>query len=393
MPVISGQALGTWFRSASDNVQSRLWIASPYIGGWQSVRCLLGRGWWDQRNVDVRLLTDEDASPNGPTLSRFEQKGMIHHLPGLHAKIYIFDDKVLLSSANLTCAAFTQRYEAGIVLKGADATSAIALYEKWWKTESRPFDSSKLIELVRSSSKDAGEDGRTQLPALHTLPPDPGDFGGHALTNIFLDYPRFLQFYGVLAREYESLQRIWPTIPLNFEIDGFLDYLFHWAPGTPSKAYKTNPPRSLSDTARRKEIKLCGAEFRTWAEQNGIDGGWRLDHSRFIQDKLSAEHIDKLTKEEVQETANRLQCMNDGRVLTRFLANNSTPTVRSAWKELLHGSAPVTARMSLCAGKLYGFKRSSVQELLGFFAPDEYPLRNANVNAGLRFLGFDVPAR
>lgn len=393
MPVISGQALGTWFRSASDSVQSRLWIASPYIGGWQSVRCLLGRGWWERRNVDVRLLTDEDASPNGQTLSRFGQKGMIHHLPGLHAKIYIFDDTVLLSSANLTCAAFTQRYEAGIVLQGADATSAIALFEEWWMTESRPFDPNKLSDLVRSKSDDAGEDGRTQLPALHALPQDPGDFGGHRLTMTFIFYPDFLARYGELAQQYASIQRIWPTIPLNFEIDGFLDYLFHHAPGTPSKAYQTNPPRSLSETARRKEIKLYGAGFETWAKQQGEDGQWRSDRSKFVKEKLSAEHIDQLTEEEIHEIAKRLNCMNDGRFRTRFLANNSTSTIRSAWKELLHGSAPVTERMSLCAGKLHGFKRSSVQELLGFYAPDVYPLRNANVDSGLKFLGFDVPAR
>jgi hypothetical protein len=57
---------------------------------------------------------------------------------------------------------------------------------------------------------------------------------------------------------------------------------------------------------------------------------------------------------------------------------------------LLYGTQPDTERMSLCASRLFGFKKSSVQELLGFFAPKDYPLRNATVNAGLRFFGFDV---
>ncbi|MCL4797860.1 MAG: hypothetical protein KJZ84_25070 [Bryobacteraceae bacterium] len=392
MSLYSGQDLGTWFRSASNSVRHRLWIASPYIGGWQSVRCLLGREWWDRPKIDVRLLTDEGASPNGQTLSRFAQKGRIRHVAGLHAKIYIFDDKVLLSSANLTCAAFTQRYEAAVWLKGTSAASAIALYEKWWKSSSRPFDLDKLTALARSKGKNAGEDGQDRLPTLHALPPDPGDFGGHSLTNIFLDYPRFLDLHGVLAQQYVSVQRIWPKIPLNFEIDGFLDYLFRWHPGTPSKVYEKIPPRKLSESARKKEIKLYGAAFRTWAKERGDDGHWRLDHSKYVQEKLSAKRIGQLTKNEIRRVARGLQCMNDGRVRTRFLDNNSTPLVRSAWNELLHGSAPITERMSICAGKLHGFKRSSVQELLGFFRPKVYPLRNATVNCGMRLLGFDVPA-
>jgi hypothetical protein len=34
--------------------------------------------------------------------------------------------------------------------------------------------------------------------------------------------------------------------------------------------------------------------------------------------------------------------------------------------------------------------KAAIQETLGYYDPDKYPLRNANTNAGLRFLGYDV---
>jgi len=71
--------------------------------------------------------------------------------------------------------------------------------------------------------------------------------------------------------------------------------------------------------------------------------------------------------------------------------NNNLRSIRSAWKDLLHGKGLLEARMSECHRVLKRFGRSSIQELVGFFDPNQYPLRNSNSNAGLRFLGYDVP--
>lgn len=394
MSVYSGKDLSFTVRSASDAVRSRLWIASPYIGGWQSVRSILGRQWWDNSNIDVRLLTDEETGPNGDTLRRFEQRGTIRHLRGLHAKIYVFDDRVLLTSANLTGAAFTQRYEAGVLLSAASARSAIKVFEKWWTSLSNPFNSDRLSELLRDRRKDAGEDENEPLPILYPPPSDPGDFGGHELTGLFVDYPRFLEYYQMLAKEYESIQRIWPKVPLYFEIDGFLDYLFHWHPQLPSKPYENEKlaPRQLAVAARRRELKVLANGFRNWANDYPEDGEWRLKHSDFVRRSLDSSRIDRLRISDIRGVIEGLQCMRDGRFRKRFLQHNTTQAIRVAWRDLLHGSGPLPERMSICAGRLYGFKRSSVQEMMGFFEPDQYPLRNANVNAGLRFLGFDVLA-
>jgi hypothetical protein len=44
--------------------------------------------------------------------------------------------------------------------------------------------------------------------------------------------------------------------------------------------------------------------------------------------------------------------------------------------------------MTHCYERLVGFGQSATQELPGWFDPRKYPIRNANSNAGLRFLGY-----
>ncbi len=69
-----------------------------------------------------------------------------------------------------------------------------------------------------------------------------------------------------------------------------------------------------------------------------------------------------------------------------------TKKIRKAWALLLHNDRTLpTDQMTACARSLFGFKRSSVQELLGWYRPKQFPLRNVNVDSGLRFLGYGVP--
>lgn len=393
MTVCSGRELSNVLRNACDPVQHRLWIASPYIGAWHNVRRLLGNAWWAE-SIEVRLLTDEDGCPNGDTLRRFMQRGPIYHLPGLHAKIYIADDKVLLTSANLTGAAFSKRHEIGIMLQGQDAARVTSLYETWLASPlARPFNLAKLEEIARKNRGEIGEDLTHPLPELNPLPPDPGDFGGNKLANLFLDYERFRRDYRTLTEDYASVQRIWPTIPIYFEMDGFLDFLFHQQSRV-SNAFKEKPFRKLTPSQRKEEIRKYATQFQSYEAKNDKDGEWRPERSATVRRLLSPANIENLTQEGILSVVECLNCMNDGRQRNRFLTSpkNSTRVVKAEWKNLLHGTQPLTERMSRCASNLFSFKRSSVQELLGFYDPDQYPIRNLTVNAGLRFFGFDVSA-
>jgi len=395
MYVLSGQSLSHSLRNACDSAKRRLWIAAPYVGAWEEVRRIIGRNWWDNTTIQVRLLTDpQEEGLNGATVQRLAQRGDVHELRGLHAKLYIIDDSVLLTSANLTGTAFSRRYEMGTWLKGPTALKAIELYDNWWDNPSKRLNLESLKQVIKRQRRDAGEDGRKALTVLNSLPNDTGDFGGHTLVNIFLDYPAFHDDYDIFAEDYVAVQRIWPTVPLYFETDGFLRYLFSYHPKHPSKRFEEQPPRTLSSVERRAEIRRLAKSFKIWAHSEHKDGRRRVAYSKFVHTLLSRTNIRTLSKAQIRKVAEGLNCMNDTRLRNRFLDSprNSAANVRRAWGALLYSTEPLTERMSICAATLFGFKRSGVQELLGFFAPRKYPLRNATVNAGLRFFGFDVTA-
>lgn len=108
---------------------------------------------------------------------------------------------------------------------------------------------------------------------------------------------------------------------------------------------------------------------------------------------LSRSRIVQLTPEDIKEVADNLNCFGVHPLAkSRFLKfkDNSVSEIQSAWFDLLHGSDEVKLRMNNCKSELFGFGKSAIQELLGYYDPDKYPLRNANVNSGLRFLGYDI---
>jgi hypothetical protein len=354
---------------------------------------VLGSTWWETNGFDVRLLTDtEEKRLNRETALRFAQKGQIKTLRGIHAKLYIADDSVLLTSANLTVTAFTRKYEAGIVLKGAAGKSAVSLFELWWE-HGKNFSISSVMELPRKHLKQTGEENPDHLPEPSGLPPDPGSFGGPKFVQLFGDYSDFLKSYRRLATDYDRVPRLWPDIPLYLEIDAFLDFLFHHGQ-RPSKPYTKLPPRSLTPEQIATEIRKWANKFQTLARREWEhDGKWRKTNAQRIRRLLSANRVMKLRRSEIEQIAGSLNCMGDRRVLNRFLRGNTIATVRNAWAKLIFGAdkdLPID-EMSECASVLYGFKRSSVQELLGWYMPTRFPLRNRNVNAGMRFLGFDTP--
>ncbi len=378
-------------REMCQAAKRRLWIASPYVGSWQ-VRRILGRQWWDNGALDVRLLTDKDEEQlNRETVLRFSQKGTVKTLRGLHGKVYIADDAVLLTSANLTITAFSRKHELGVILNGATARSAIAQFKDWWEiAKDVPLD--QVTNLPKQKFENGRENNRASLPTPSRLPPDPGDFGGQGFVRLFGDYSDFLKHYRYLAEIYSELPRVWPKTPLYLEIDGMLDYLYHHG-GTPSKPYTKLPPRELTDKQMFRQIRRWATEFQKWAKVQEYDNGtWRRYNSRRIRTLLAPSRISTLTKSQAREVAKSLNCMGDPRVLNRFLDNNRIAQIRKGWSTLIGASKkdlPID-EMSECAEMLYGFKRSSVQELLGWYAPAKFPLRNRNVNAGMRFLGFDT---
>ena len=118
-------------RNKCDNVKSRLWIASPYIGTLKDIQKIIG-GKWLLPSIDCRVLTDINSGfIRKDTFDDFiNNQVQIRSIDSLHAKIYIVDDWCLVTSANLTGTAFFCRYEMGIATDEVD--EIINKYERWW---------------------------------------------------------------------------------------------------------------------------------------------------------------------------------------------------------------------------------------------------------------------
>jgi hypothetical protein len=394
MEIIGAQQLCLKLRELCNDVRRRLWIASPYIGGWNSVRRILGRNWFDDAEVSVRLLTDAGNASyvSQDTVKHFDDRGDVKHIPGLHAKIYICDETVLIASANLTKTAFTKRHEVGVLLTGQGALQATDIFERLWHDSSSSLPKDWAKRAARRHSPREDEPKGEALPTLFKLPPDPGDPAEKQDLG-FLDYDSFCEKYKDFADSYASVAgRVWSKSPLFFETDSFLNYLYHEAPGVPSKKYEKAAPRQLTEKQRAKEIRRLAAPFHKWVSQGGDDD--RRDRSaKKVKTLLSRKHMPDLDRDRIKQVVDQLNCMNSVHIVkSKFLnpRNNSEEAIRNAWQDLFYGGGELQARMTRCERSLVSFGRSSVHELLGFFDPAKYPLRNKNSSAGLRFFGYDV---
>jgi|GEM_PF-2075114 len=182
MKFLTGEPLSHQLRAICDVVKSRLWIAVPYIGDATAVSQLLGSRWIKDDKLDVRLLIDTEniANLNPESIGKFRAVGAIKHLRGLHAKIYIADDRALLTSANLTRTAFARRFEVGTIVDAHSIKSLVNLYESWWE---KAADIDPVWFQKNQAYKKKKGDSETQegssLPNLHKLPKAPSDFAPH----------------------------------------------------------------------------------------------------------------------------------------------------------------------------------------------------------------------
>lgn len=168
MPALTGQALVDELHSRIASATHRLWIASPYLGSWDDVRKVLGANW---SKVDMKLLVDKDSGcVSSDTLAKFAAQGPIRSLSGLHAKLYVIDDAVLLTSANLTGYAFSRRHEIGMIIESGSSRDLVAKFEGFW--EQGTVISAEDIEKIKKSNGSGDDSNGSPLPVLWTLPPD-----------------------------------------------------------------------------------------------------------------------------------------------------------------------------------------------------------------------------
>jgi hypothetical protein len=399
MKVATGQPLIDGLNAMACKVRHRLWISSPFVGGWRATRCIVNVVWQQNSNIDVRLLTDTSNIGwlDPVTIQQFANHGAIKDLRGLHAKVFIVDDRALITSANLTRKAFTQRYEAGVFLDAQESTKVVNFFEEWWKVANDPPRGwiAKLVPKGKTQKKNKQDEPNSSAPRnLNTLPPLPQQ-PAHGTVG---DYEVFRKRYQELAGIYRKVGRIWPKVPLYLEVDAFLNYLFHEAPGRPSNKYQQSkrPPRKLTPAQRLKDMKSQAAAFATFAKTKPGYMADRVKRSQTVRTLLNRSRIARLSRSEAKQVVDVFHCLGSRpHHKTNFLksANNDLQTIKNQWQRVLYPNGSLEAAMHQCIRVLKGFGKSSVQELLGWFDPDKYPIRNLNSNAGLRYFGYDVSLR
>lgn len=389
--IFHDKRLGFELRNAFDKAEKRIWIAVPFIGSWELVKRLVGINWLQNREIDIRLITDINNSDfiDRATYEIFNLNGKVKTLLGLHAKLYIIDDFTLLTSANLTGAAFSKRYEIGIKLKTDN--QILSLFDNWWKISSAIEDNWKPNRKRGDRNKEEKEETVVNgLNKLWELPPKP------ITTKNYRDYFFTTNQYANFLKVFlANTERLSDKLPDYQELDSFFNFLFHEHKDTPTKKYLNVDFRKLNEKQRIAELKKYFNEYKKWFF-NADDNYelYRVESLKTIQKYLSPRNINKITFKDVKKVVDYLHCMNSYHINKyKFLnkENNKIEDIKKEWHNLLfNDSETLEARMKSCNKGLVGFGKSAIQELLSLYYPNKYPVINRNSNCGMKFFGYDV---
>ena len=386
--ILSEQNLVLELRKAFEKANNRIWIAVPFIGSWNSVERIIGLNWIVKENLDIRLITDirNEKFIDPKTFLRFKQQGKTKTLDGLHAKIYIIDDFMLLTSANLTGTAFSKRYEIGIKLN--ENEDVVKTFLKWWDL-AESIDSDWTPATRNFNKEEPGENSISGLKNLWNLPK------GSINVDDFKEYFNTINYYKNFTKLYlANSERILNDLPIYQEVDSFFNYLFHEHPEKPSSKYRDSANRTLTVKQRKSELKKYFKQYKKWVKNNPDFESYRLTTIRTFKEKLSADKIDLLEKKDIETLVRKFHCMNSLPInRARFLnsENNKKKDIIKQWKELLYNEdINLIERMQKCKNNLYSFGKSSVSEFISWHQPHLHPMVNRNSNSGMKFFGYEI---
>lgn len=387
--ILYGTNLINKIRAEFDNATNRIWIIVPFIGEWNSVKKIMGTKWISNNNLKMKIITDirNEDFINAETIKQFLLKGEVKTLPGVHAKIYIIDNAIFITSANLTGTAFSKRYEIGEYHKITGEHDVLKIFHDWW-IKSKKVNSDWQPSKIKTKKSDNDAGNINGLKKLWNLPE------GSIKVSNFKDYQDNLLSYNHILEIYNNdNERLIPNLTEYHELDAFLNYLFHEDENKPSFKYLKENFRELSDSKRIIEIRKYKIKFKKWLKSNPDYVSYRKGVIDLIQSKLNKKSIVKLDRKGLKEIISSLHTMkslplNKSKFLN--LQNNDLSTIKNSFNILLHDSRVIEERMELCNDNLNYFGKSSIRELVSWFYPDQFPIINRNTNSGLKFLGYNI---
>ncbi len=389
--ILYGSELVKQIRNEFDNAKSRIWIVVPFIGKWTEVKKIIGAKWIDNQKLDVRLITDirNEEFINQETIQQFLYRAQVKTLDGLHAKIYIIDNTVFLTSANLSGTAFTRRYEICETFSINDSHDIISVFNDWWSISKKVPTTWTPSKKTKKGASDGDAGNTSGLKRLWKFPPEP------ILITDFKKYQDNIGLYNHFKYLYLKLvDRALPELPIFQEMDSFFNYLFHEHPEVPSYKYYKEKFRMISDRRRELDIIRYHKQFKKWINSDKATDSelYRLNNIKLVQTTLSLKNIDKLKRSQLYDITKCFHCMNSMAInRTKFLnpKNNNLSQIKVKWKNLLHNnSEEIVIRMQ--NAKMIGFGKSATQELVSLYLPNDYPVVNSNSNSGLKFFGYNI---
>lgn len=381
--VLTGQDLIDNVRDRCKKAKNRIWISSPFIGGLNEVYKIID-GVWKKPSVELKVLTDAEAGfIRKDTLDEFKAapRTEIRSLNSLHAKIYIIDNWCLITSANLTGAAFSLRYE---IATETDIKSVEKIFADWWNIAT-PISAIKKINYGAAGDLTNYQNGRgmhftkkCNLPAYNTTHTDKF----MADCEMFKD---FAKLYEDITGRNKQMKKA--GFPLYLEVDYFFNYLYNDAPGTPSKEFKDQGARKLTDKQKHNEI----LKYFKQMPFDQVQMNDRFNRMKTAQKLLAPGTITTLNKQKVQDVLDCFHCLHSQPInRTKILNNNTVPKIRKEWNALLNSGTITSQDVADCVDQIQFFGNSCASELIAWYKPEEFPIMNLNSKSGMRFFGIDI---
>jgi HKD family nuclease len=299
-----------------------------------------------------------------------------------HSKIYLceYDDvrvAAAVGSSNLTRGGLLQNIETNLLLN-RDEVEAIGLqnhFEHLWK-RSVPLTPAALADYREAFR----ECERRQPPS-----------GGPKPVKLHKEAESYVRFWNAvdLATEIlsEPLNRHFADLPPYLALDHFWYYIGDW----------TEPDEINLLLERDGLVPTLTALFERYAnwDQTATFHDFQREGIAKLQRLLAPAAIGSLTSEDARGAALCLHSIFRGRGRNRHhekIAAHDIAEVRDVWNALLHEDAPLERRISQAMQRhangqgIRGFGPSGIQELNGWYRPDECPIRNAKADQALGLL-------
>ena len=395
MKILTEQILVDTIRKLANNVKERLWVAVPYLGTYETVQQILGSSWLTKHKISFKLLIDvnELNSISASSIMLLKKRGLVRSLIGLHAKIYVIDNNCIIGSANLTKTSFTKRYEAAIVLSPHESNKAIALFETFWQKGKKISDAElQILDKNKSPKEDEGINKElVTISKLHQTT----FVNEKTLGKKYLSYNSIVEQFKDLTEKYQDAtqERVWNNVPIYYEVDSFLDYLFADAPGKPSHQYKYLKGRELSTKQQREVLKRYAKKFKEHVKKRDIKPSNYKKATSIFKKNLSVNNYRRLKWDDIKIMLRHTMSGSSQPINIHKATNpknNDLRLVRNLLYNLVKGNEPLEWRMYECDKQIFGISSALMNEILHFYNPNVYPLINLRSCSGLRFLGYRI---